>query len=316
MDKNAKILVTGSGGLVGTALLKALRAAGYTNLLTPKFEELDLLDQKATETYFAEQKPEYVFHLAAKVGGIVGNKTYPADFTYENLQINTNVIHSAHVNKVKKLLNFGSVCIYPVMAEVPVREDSLFTGLLEYTNEGYAVAKIAGLMLCKKYKEQYGDNFISAMPCNLYGPNDNFHPTNSHVIPGMMRRFVETKERGEDKMVIWGTGKPTRDFMYSEDEADALIFLMNNYDGLEHINIGPGSETSIREIAEALKEITEFEGELVFDTSKPDGTPRRYVDVQKINDLGWHTTTSIRDGLQKTYDWFMANRTEINNKYK
>lgn len=308
MNKDSKIYVSGHSGLVGTALLKELRKQGYENIVVRSHKELDLLDQKATNDFFTQEKPEYVFHLAAKVGGIVGNKTYPADYTYENTMINFNVIHAAHNAGVKKLLNFGSICIYPVKAEIPVREDSLLTGPLEFTNEGYAISKIASLMLCKKYKEQYGDNFISVMPANLYGPNDNFHPTNSHVIPGMMRRFVETMEKGENEMVIWGTGKPTRDFLYSEDLAEGLVMLMNEYDDLEHINIGPGVETSIRELAEKMKEVVGFKGELVFDTTKPDGTPRRYLNVDKVNKLGWKAKTPLGEGLEKMYRWYLENR--------
>lgn len=308
MNKDSKIYVSGHSGLVGTALLKELRKQGYENIVVRSHKELDLLDQKATNDFFTQEKPEYVFHLAAKVGGIVGNKTYPADYTYENTMINFNVIHAAHNVGVKKLLNFGSICIYPVKAAIPVREDSLLTGPLEFTNEGYAISKIASLMLCKKYKEQYGDNFISVMPANLYGPNDNFHPTNSHVIPGMMRRFVETMEKGENEMVIWGTGKPTRDFLYSEDLAEGLVMLMNEYNDLEHINIGPGVETSIRELAETMKEVVGFKGELVFDTTKPDGTPRRYLSVDKVNKLGWKAHTPLRVGLEKMYRWYLENR--------
>jgi len=314
MEKNSKIFISGHRGLVGTALVAELQNQGYTNLVLKTRHEVDLMNPQAVMDFFEQEKPEYVFHLAAKVGGIIGNRTYPADFTYENTVLNFNVIHAAHVHRVKKLLNFGSICIYPVAAEIPVREDSLLTGPLETTNEGYAISKIASLMLAKKYKQQYGDNFISVMPANLYGPNDNFHPTNSHVIPGMLRRFVETREKGEPKMVIWGTGNPTRDFLLSDDLAEGLVILMNNYDEVEHINIGPGYETSIRELAEQLKEITGFEGELVFDTSKPDGTPRRYLDTSKVNALGWKSKTSLRNGLQKTYDWFMQNRDKLVEK--
>ena len=314
MEKNSKIFISGHRCLVGTALVAELQNQGYTNLVLKTRHEVDLMNPQAVMDFFEQEKPEYVFHLAAKVGGIIGNRTYPADFTYENTVLNFNVIHAAHVHRVKKLLNFGSICIYPVAAEIPVREDSLLTGPLETTNEGYAISKIASLMLAKKYKQQYGDNFISVMPANLYGPNDNFHPTNSHVIPGMLRRFVETREKGEPKMVIWGTGNPTRDFLLSDDLAEGLVILMNNYDEVEHINIGPGYETSIRELAEQLKEITGFEGELVFDTSKPDGTPRRYLDTSKVNALGWKSKTSLRNGLQKTYDWFMQNRDKLVEK--
>jgi GDP-L-fucose synthase len=314
MEKNAKIFVSGHRGLVGTALVKELNKQGYTNLVLRTRQELDLMDQKAVMDFFEQEKPEYVFHLAAKVGGIVGNKSFPADFTYENTVINFNVIHAAHEHKAKKLLNFGSICIYPVAAEIPVQEESLLTGPLEKTNEGYAISKIASLMLCKKYKEQYADNFISVMPANLYGPNDNFHPTNSHVIPGMMRRFVETKERGDKEMVIWGTGKPTRDFLFSEDLAEGLVLLMNEYNDIGHINIGPGKETSIGEVAQLIKEIVGYEGELIFDTTKPDGTPRRYLATEKIKALGWEPKTSLRDGLQQMYEWFMENRASIVEK--
>jgi GDP-L-fucose synthase len=228
--------------------------------------------------------------------------------------INTNILKSAHDTKVKKLLNFGSVCIYPVAAEVPIKEQSLLTGPLEYTNEAYAIAKISSLILAKKYKEQYGDNFISVMPANLYGPNDNFHKQNAHVIPMLLRRFVETKEAKEKEVIVWGTGKPTRDFLFSEDLAEGLVYLMLNYDELEHINIGPGCETTIKELAELMKEVTGFEGELIFDTSKPDGTPRRYLDTTKINELGWKAKTPLKEGLQKMYDWFMQNRNNITEK--
>lgn len=314
MNKNSKIYVSGHSGLVGTALIKELQRQGYSNVITKPHKELDLLDSKATAEFFDKERPEYVFHLAAKVGGIVGNKTYPADFLYENQMINTNVLKSAHDTKVKKLLNFGSVCIYPVAAEVPIKEQSLLTGPLEYTNEAYAIAKISSLILAKKYKEQYGDNFISVMPANLYGPNDNFHKQNAHVIPMLLRRFTETKAAKEREVVVWGTGKPTRDFLFSEDLAEGLVYLMLNYDELEHINIGPGYETTIKELAELMKEVTGFEGELIFDTSKPDGTPRRYLDTTKINELGWKAKTPLKEGLQKMYDWFMQNRNNITEK--
>lgn len=314
MNKDSKIYITGHSGLVGTALLEELKNSGYSNILTSKHSDLDLLDPKATEEFFEKHKPEFVFHLAAKVGGIIGNKTYPADFTYENTVINFNVIHSAHKHKVKKLLNFGSVCIYPVASPVPVKEESLLTGPLEYTNEGYAISKIASLMLCKKYKEQYGDNFISVMPANLYGPNDNFHKQNAHVIPMLIRRFHEAKITGASKTYVWGTGNPTRDFLFSEDLANGLLFLMNNYDGMEHINIGPGYETSIKELAEMIKEVVGYKGEIEFDTSKPDGTPRRYMDTSKINAFGWKAKTSLQAGLTETYNWFLSNLQNLNKE--
>src|SRR3989339_2060782 len=296
MDKNSKIYVSGHNGLVGTALVNELKRQGYENIVTRSHKDLELLDQVSVNKFFEEERPEYVFHLAAKVGGIIGNKTYPADFTYENTIINFNVIHAAHQVGVKKLLNFGSICIYPLKAEVPVKESSLLTGPLESSNEGYAISKIASLMLCKKYKEQYGSNFISVMPANLYGPHDNFHPQNAHVIPMLMDRFHKAKVNGDQEVVVWGTGKPTRDFLYSEDLAEGLVLLMNKYDELEHINIGPGAETSIRELAETMKEVVGFNGGLVFDISKPDGTPRRYLDIEKMNGLGWNAKTSLKNG--------------------
>ncbi len=307
MEKDAKVYITGASGLVGSALINHLKQQGYTNLLTTSHHELDLLDQIKVNEFFDREKPDYVFHLAAKVGGIMGNKTFPADFTYENLQINTNVIHAAHEAKVKKLLNFGSICIYPVQAPIPVKEEYLLTGPLEYTNEGYALSKIASLMMCKKYKEQYGDNFISVMPANLYGPNDNFNPQYAHVIPMLMGRFHKAKVENSPDVVVWGTGKPTRDFLFSEDLAQGLLFVMEKYDELEHINIGPGSETSIKELAETLKTAIEFEGELNWDTSKPDGTPRRYLDTTKIQELGWKPQTTLKEGLTKMYAWYTAN---------
>lgn len=305
MEKTAKIYVSGHRGLVGSALLNALNAQGYTNIVTRTHAELDLLDQKAVADFFAQEKPEYVFHLAAKVGGIVGNKTYPADYTYENTVMNFNVIHSAHNVGVKKLLNFGSICIYPVAAEIPVKEGSLLTGPLEYTNEGYALSKIASLMLCKKYKEQYGDNFVSVMPANLYGINDNFHPENSHVLPALMRRMHEAKVNNLPEMVIWGTGKPTRDFLFSEDVAEGLIVIMEKYDDLEHINLGPGYETSILEAVQTLKEVIGYEGNFVHDTSRPDGTPRRYLDTSKVLALGWKPKYTLKEGLTKMYAWYV-----------
>ncbi|MFS8130958.1 MAG: GDP-L-fucose synthase family protein [Candidatus Dojkabacteria bacterium] len=311
MEKDSKIYVSGHSGLVGSALMRALQVQGYTNIITASHDELDLIDPKAVDEFFSKNQPEYVFHVAARVGGIIGNKTYPADFMYDNTMINTNVIYCAHKYKVTKLLNFGSICIYPVAAEIPVREDSLLTGPLEYTNEGYALSKINSLMFAKKYKEQYGDNFINVMPANIYGINDNFHNQNAHVIPMLLRRFIETKERGDKEVVVWGTGKPTRDFIFSDDVADALVFLMNTYNDLEHINIGPGEETSIEQLANMIKGIVGYEGELKFDTTKPDGTPRRYLDVSKVNGLGWKTKTPLKEGLELVYNWFIQNRDKI-----
>jgi GDP-L-fucose synthase len=314
METTAKIFVTGHRGMVGTALVAELQKQGFTNLLLATKEELDLLDQKAVAEFFMREKPEYVFHLAAKVGGIIGNRTYPADFIYENIQINNNVIHSAHEAGVKKLINFGSVCIYPVAAPTPIKEEYLLTGPLEVTNEAYAIAKIAGTMMAKKYKEQYGNNFISAMPCNLYGVKDNFDRKNAHVIPMLMRRFHEAKVNGDAETIVWGTGKPTRDFLNSQDVAEGLIFLMQNYDGIEHINIGPGVETSIKELAEMVKDVVGYEGNLTFDTTKPDGTPKRYLDTTKINELGWKSRISLREGLVEMYKWFVEHEKEVDER--
>lgn len=311
MQKDSKIYVTGHSGMVGMALIKALKEQGYTNILTASHHDLDLINNEAVHAFFAEHKPEYVFHLAARVGGIFGNKTYPADFLYDNLMINTNVIHAAHENKVTKLINFGSVCIYPVLAQVPIKEEYVFTGKLEYTNEAYAMAKLTGLMYCKKLKEQYGDNFISVMPANLYGPNDNFHPQNAHVIPMLMERFHKAKIENQPEAIVWGTGKPTRDFLFSEDVADGLIHIMLNYDDVEHINLGPGYETTIMEMAQAVKDAVGYEGKLTFDTSKPDGTPRRYLDTTKMENLGWKAKTDLKTGLAKMYEWYLANQDNL-----
>jgi GDP-L-fucose synthase len=305
MDKQAKIYVSGHSGLVGSALVKELQAQGFTNLVLKARQELDLLDAKATAEFFDAEKPDYVFHLAAKVGGIVGNKTYPADFIYENITVQNNVIYNAHRVGVKKLLFFGSVCIYPREAAIPIKEVSLLTGPLEQTNEAYAIAKIAGLMMCKKYKEQYGDNFISVMPANLFGINDNFHTKNGHVIPMLLRRFHEAKINNAPEVVVWGTGKPTRDFLFADDLASGLIHLMQHYDGVEHINIGPGQETSIAELVELIKEVVGYEGNIVFDIEKPDGTPRRYLETSKITALGWSPKHTLKEALQKTYEWFV-----------
>lgn len=314
MKKTSRIYISGHSGLVGTALINELKAQGYNNIITVSHKDLDLLDQAATNKFFQENQPEYVFHLAAKVGGIVGNKTYPADFTAVNTIINFNVLTAAHKYDVKKLLNFGSICIYPVNAPIPVREDSLLTGPLEFTNEGYAISKIASLMLAKKYKEQYGRNFISVMPANLYGPRDNFHTQNAHVIPMLMRRFHEAKENNLPETIVWGSGRPTRDFLFSHDLADGLLLIMKKYDDMEHINIGPGYETSIKELAETIKEVVGYNGKLTFDTSKPDGTPRRYLDTSKMEALGWKAKTSLKDGLSIMYSWFLENRDSLTEK--
>lgn len=305
MNKSGKIYVSGHTGMVGSALLEQLQAQGYTNLVLKSHSELDLLDQAKVAEFFDAEKPDYVIHLAAKVGGIVGNSKMPADFIYENLTMQNNVIYNAHRVGVKKLLFFGSVCIYPREAAVPIKEESLLTGPLEQTNEAYAIAKIAGLMMTKKYKQQYGDNFISAMPANLYGIKDNFHPEHSHVIPALLQRIHNAKLENLPEVVIWGTGKPTRDFLFAEDLAAALIVLMAKYEEEEHINIGPGYETSIAELAQTIKEVVGYTGNLVFDTTKPDGTPRRYLDNTKISSLGWAPKHDLKSGLAKMYAWFL-----------
>lgn len=304
MDYRSKIYVAGHRGLVGSAIIRALESQEYTNIIVRTHSELDLLDQKEVAKFFEVEKPEYVFLAAAKVGGIVGNSKFPADFIYENLQIEVNVIHNAHKYGVKKLLFLGSSCIYPKLAEQPIKEEYLLTGPLEFTNEGYAIAKIAGLMMCKKYKEQYGDNFISVMPTNLYGINDNFHPEHSHVIPALIRRFVEAKNENKSEVVIWGTGSPLREFLYADDLADAVVFLMNSYDGIEHINIGTGKDLTIKELALMIKEIVGFKGTLKFDSTKPDGTPRKLLDISKLKNLGWEPSISLKTGLIRTVDWF------------
>ena len=307
MELNSKIYVAGHRGLVGSAIVRNLEAKGYTNIVYRTHEELDLTNQADVQAFFKEEQPEYVILAAAKVGGIHANNTYPADFIYDNLMIQNNVIKAAHDYKVKKLLFLGSTCIYPKMAPQPIREEYLLTGALEETNEAYAVAKIAGLEMCKFFKRQYGDNFISCMPTNLYGPNDNFDLQSSHVLPALIRKFHEAKVNGRDTVEVWGTGTPLREFIYVDDMADACVFLMENYDGEQHVNIGTGEEVSIRELAETVKEVVGFEGELVFNTDMPDGTPRKLTTVDKLHGLGWKHKTSLNDGIKLAYEWFLEN---------
>lgn len=307
MNKDSKIYVAGHRGLVGSAIVRNLEAKGYTNIVYRTHEELDLTNQANVQAFFKEEQPEYVILAAAKVGGIHANNTYPADFIYDNLMIQNNVIKAAHDYKVKKLLFLGSTCIYPKMAPQPIREEYLLTGALEETNEAYAVAKIAGLEMCKFFKRQYGDNFISCMPTNLYGPNDNFDLQNSHVLPALIRKFHEAKVNGRDTVEVWGTGTPLREFIYVDDMADACVFLMENYDGEQHVNIGTGEEVSIRELAETVKEVVGFEGELVFNTDMPDGTPRKLTTVDKLHRLGWKHKTSLNGGIKLAYEWFLEN---------
>ena len=307
MNKDSKIYVAGHRGLVGSAIVRNLEAKGYTNIVYRTHEELDLTNQADVQAFFKEEQPEYVILAAAKVGGIHANNTYPADFIYDNLMIQNNVIKAAHDYKVKKLLFLGSTCIYPKMAPQPIREEYLLTGALEETNEAYAVAKIAGLEMCKFFKRQYGDNFISCMPTNLYGPNDNFDLKSSHVLPALIRKFHEAKVNGSDTVEVWGTGTPLREFIYVDDMADACVFLMENYDGEQHVNIGTGEEVSIRQLAETVKAVVGFNGELVFNTDMPDGTPRKLTTVDKLHGLGWKHKVSLNEGIKLAYNWFLEN---------
>ena len=307
MNLDAKIYVAGHRGLVGSAIVRNLEAKGYKNIIYRTHKELDLTNQEAVRRFFEDEKPEYVFLAAAKVGGIHANNTYPADFIYDNLMIQNNVIKAAHDFEVKKLLFLGSTCIYPKMAPQPIKEEYLLTGALEETNEAYAVAKIAGLEMCKFFKRQYGDNFISCMPTNLYGPNDNFDLKNSHVLPALIRKFHEAKVNNSEVVEVWGTGTPLREFLYVDDMADACVFLMENYDGEQHVNIGTGEEVSIRELAETVKKVVGFEGELVFNTDMPDGTPRKLTTVDKLHGLGWKHKVSLNEGIKLAYNWFLEN---------
>lgn len=307
MKKDSKIYVAGHRGLVGSAIVRNLEANGFTNIITRTHAELDLTNQADVRKFFEEERPEYVFLAAAKVGGIHANNTYPADFIYDNLMIQNNVIKAAHDFKVTKLLFLGSTCIYPKMAPQPIKEEYLLTGALEETNEAYAVAKIAGLEMCKFFKRQYGDNFISCMPTNLYGPNDNFDLKNSHVLPALIRKFHEAKVNGSDVVEVWGTGTPLREFIYVDDMAAACVFLMENYDGEQHVNIGTGEEVSIRQLSETVKEVVGFEGELVFNTNMPDGTPRKLTTVDKLHELGFMHKVSLNEGIRMAYEWFLEN---------
>ncbi|SDC57582.1 GDP-L-fucose synthase [Halanaerobium congolense] len=307
MKKDAKIYVAGHRGLVGSAIMRKLKKEGYNNLVYRTSSELDLRRQEKVENFFRDEKPEYVILAAAKVGGIKANDTYSAEFLYDNLMIETNVIDAAYQNDVKKLLFLGSSCIYPKFADQPMKEDYLLSGKLESTNEGYAVAKITGIKLCEHYNKQYGTNFISAMPTNLYGPNDNFDLETSHVLPALIRKFHEAKVNDEDEVVIWGTGKPRREFLHVDDLADALLYLMNNYNGDQFVNVGVGKDISILELAELIKDIVGFEGEIVNDLSKPDGTPRKLLDVSRLNELGWEAQISLEEGIKDTYHWFKEN---------
>ncbi|HRN74145.1 MAG TPA: GDP-L-fucose synthase [Ginsengibacter sp.] len=301
MQNQDKIYVAGHRGMVGSAIVRKLQKEGYENLLLRTSKELDLRDQTAVASFFESEKPDYVFLAAAKVGGILANNTYPATFLYDNLAIQTNVIHNAYLNGVKKLLFLGSSCIYPKMAPQPLKESYLLTGLLEPTNEPYAIAKITGIKMCESYRRQYGCNFISAMPTNLYGPGDNYDLNNSHVLPALLRKFHEAKTNHDPSVVVWGTGTPLREFLHADDLADALYFLMQHYDGAEFVNVGTGKDISIGDLARLVKKITGYEGTLHFDTSKPDGTPRKLLDVSKLQTLGWKPSIGFEEGIRSVY---------------
>jgi GDP-L-fucose synthase len=314
---DAKIFVAGHRGMVGSAIIRQLQAQGYTNIVTRTRSELDLVNQQAVADFFAQEKPSAVYLAAAKVGGIHANNTFPAEFIYENMMMEANIVHQAYVSGVKKLLFLGSSCIYPKLAQQPMKETALLTGVLEPTNEPYAISKIAGIKLCESYNRQYGVDYRSVMPTNLYGPNDNFHPENSHVIPAMLRRFHEAVLSNADKVVVWGSGKPMREFLYVDDMAAASIHVMNldsdTYQAhtqpmLSHINVGTGVDCTIRELAETIAKVTGFKGELEFDSTKPDGAPRKLMDVSRLELLGWKASVSLEEGLKLSYQWFLDNQ--------
>ena len=313
MEYSSKISIAGHNGMVGTAILPLLEKQGYKNIVTRTIEELDLLDVKAVADFFASEKPEYVILAAAKVGGILANNNYPADFLYQNLQIQNNVIHQSYLSGVKKLLFLGSSCIYPRECPQPIKEEYLLTGLLESTNEPYAIAKIAGIKMCQSYNRQYGTNFIAVMPTNLYGPNDNFDLKNSHVLPALLRKFHEAKINGNESVEVWGTGSPKREFLHVDDMAEACLFVLQNFsptkeqneNGEIFFNVGTGQDLEIKELAEIIKEVVDFKGKIVFDTSKPDGTPQKLLDVGKLYDLGWKEKFSLKEGIEDVYKWYL-----------
>jgi GDP-L-fucose synthase len=307
MDKKSKIYIAGHRGMVGSAIKRALENKGYSNLIYKTHVELDLIDQNAVKEFFETEAPEYVFVAAAKVGGIKANDDYSADFIYENLMIQNNIIHNAYNSGVEKLLFLGSSCIYPKMAPQPMKEEYLLDGQLETTNEAYAIAKIAGIKMCQMYRKQYGCDFISAMPTNLYGIGDNYHPENSHVLPAFIRRFHEAKKQRLGKVVCWGSGSPKREFLYAADLAEASLFLMDNYSDYSHVNVGTGRDLTIKDLAEIVAEIVGYKGVIEWDTSKPDGTPRKLLDVSLINQLGWKAKTAMSDGITWAYQWFLEN---------
>ncbi|AWV99773.1 GDP-L-fucose synthase [Arcticibacterium luteifluviistationis] len=307
MEKTAKIYVAGHRGMVGSAIVRKLKEEGFDNIIVRTSKELDLRNQVATQEFLDTEKPEYVFLAAAKVGGIVANNTYRADFLYENLQIQNNLIHGSYLIGVKKLMFLGSSCIYPKMAPQPLKEDYLLTGILEPTNEPYAIAKIAGIKMCEAYRAQYGCNFISVMPTNLYGPNDNYDLQNSHVLPAMIRKFHEAKAEGKESVELWGTGKPMREFLHANDLAEACFFLMQNYDGETLVNIGTGVDVTIKELAETIQKTVGYEGKINWNTDKPDGTPRKLMDVSKLNNIGWKHNIELKEGIKLVYEDFKNN---------
>lgn len=314
MEKNSKIYIAGHKGLVGSALVRNLQNKGYKNIIGKTHAELDLTNQVEVNKFFDDEKPEYVFLAAAKVGGIVANNTYPADFIMKNLIIECNAIKAAYENGVKKLMFLGSSCIYPKMCPQPIKEEYLLSGYLEETNEAYALAKISGIKMCQSYNQQYGTKYISVMPTNLYGPYDNFDLKTSHVMPALIRKMHEAKLRNEHSVEIWGTGSPLREFLHSDDMADACVFLMENYEGNEFFNVGTGKEISIKELAYMIRDIVGFEGELKFDISKPDGTPRKLLDVTRLGKAGWKYRIELRDGIRESYGWYRENYKKIENK--
>jgi len=310
MDKNAKIYIAGHRGMVGSAIYRKLEKEGFTNFITRTSDKLDLRDQLQVASFFEQEKPDYVFLAAAKVGGISANNTYRAEFIYDNLQIQNNVIHNSYLNGVKKLMFLGSSCIYPKMAPQPLKEEYLLGSPLEHTNEPYAIAKIAGIKMCDAYRAQYGCNFISVMPTNLYGYNDNYHPQDSHVMPALIRRFHEAKQENAPSVTIWGTGIPKREFLFADDLAEACYYLMQNYDEPGIVNIGTGKDISVKDLAMLIKKITGYKGEINFDASKPDGTPRKLLDVTKIHNKGWKHIVELEEGIKLTYRDFLNNVTE------
>lgn len=314
INKNKKIYIAGHSGMVGSAIKRKLEAGGYSNLIYRDLSELNLVRQTEVEEFFAEQKPDIVIVAAAKVGGILANNTYRAEFIYDNLMIESNIIHQAYLSKVKKMIFLGSSCIYPKLAPQPLKEEYLLSDYLEFTNEPYAIAKIAGIKLCENYYRQYNCNFYSVMPTNLYGPNDNFNLETSHVLPALIRKFHEAKQKNLPAVTLWGTGKPMREFLYVDDLAEAIVFSMENIEadniygkGISHINIGTGEDLTIRDLAGMIAEVTGYSGEIDYDTTKPDGTPRKLMDVSRINSLGWKYKTDLKEGIKKTYEWFKSN---------